>query len=52
MVGQFVFPFELHLPPNLPGSFQYEQHILASLNYKVKARVISTSNSINDIKNK
>ncbi|CAD8109170.1 unnamed protein product [Paramecium primaurelia] len=52
MVGQFVFPFELHLPPNLPGSFHYHQHILASLNYKVKARVISTSNSINDIKNK
>ncbi|CAK76379.1 unnamed protein product (macronuclear) [Paramecium tetraurelia] len=52
MVGQFVFPFELHLPSNLPGSFQYAHAVLASLNYKVKARVISTSKSINDIKNK
>ncbi|CAD8062611.1 unnamed protein product [Paramecium sonneborni] len=52
MVGQFVFPFELHLPPNLPGSFTYHHATLASLNYKVKARVISTSKSINDIKNK
>ncbi|CAD8068948.1 unnamed protein product [Paramecium sonneborni] len=52
MVGQFVFPFELHLPPNLPGSFLYQSSILASLNYKVKVRVVSTSKSINDIKNK
>ncbi|CAK69144.1 unnamed protein product, partial (macronuclear) [Paramecium tetraurelia] len=52
MVGQFVFPFELHLPPNLPGSFESRYGFLASLNYKVKARIRSASKSINDVKHK
>ncbi|CAD8174482.1 unnamed protein product [Paramecium octaurelia] len=52
MVGQYVFPFELHLQPNLPGSFESRYGVLASLNYKVKARIVSASKSINDVKHK
>ncbi|CAK71498.1 unnamed protein product (macronuclear) [Paramecium tetraurelia] len=52
MVGSFIFPFKVHLSANLPGTFYYKDDVLASLTYKVIARVVSTSKSINDIKNK
>ncbi|CAD8188088.1 unnamed protein product [Paramecium octaurelia] len=52
MVGSFIFPFEVHLPANLPGTFYYKDGVFASLSYKVIARVISTSKQIDDIKNK
>ncbi|CAD8156947.1 unnamed protein product [Paramecium octaurelia] len=51
MIGQFVFPFQLDLPSDLPGSFYYSDGLLASVGYKIKVQVISTSKSINDIKN-
>ncbi|CAD8156193.1 unnamed protein product [Paramecium octaurelia] len=51
MVGQFVFPFELELPLDLPGSLYHSYGLLASVAYKIKVRIISNSKSINDIKN-
>ncbi|CAD8170703.1 unnamed protein product [Paramecium octaurelia] len=51
-VGQFTFPFKFYIPAYFPGTFYFKDIVFASISYKVIARVVSTSKSINDIQNK
>ena len=43
-IGQYAFPFDFDLPPDLPGSFRVQEgNMYASILYKVKAEVRYTS---------
>ncbi|CAD8172136.1 unnamed protein product [Paramecium pentaurelia] len=42
-IGQYVFPFQFQLHPNIPGSFDYKNiHENGSITYKVKTKFTST----------
>ena len=50
--GQYCYPFEFTLPPNLPGSFEYyDKDTSACITYTVKAKAISLRNAREMIKN-
>lgn len=51
-IGQYCYPFEFTIPPNLPGSFEYyDRDSSACITYTVKARAISINNAKEMIKN-
>jgi hypothetical protein len=51
-VGQYVFPFKLQIPFNLPGSFEYyDRDNLGYIKHQISARLISLDEPENDIFN-
>ncbi|CAK83389.1 unnamed protein product (macronuclear) [Paramecium tetraurelia] len=52
-IGQYVFPFQFQLHPNLPGSFHHKnQYDCGSISYNVKAKFTSTQPNKPSIRNK
>ena len=50
-IGQYCYPFEFTIPPNLPGSFEYyDKDSSACITYTVKAKAISINNAKEMIK--
>ncbi|CAD8149860.1 unnamed protein product [Paramecium octaurelia] len=52
-IGQYVFPFQFQLHPQIPGSFEYKGlHESGFITYKVKAKFTSSDQNKPNIRNK